>query len=112
MTNLVASGFDGAAVALHVGGGGARHIERVSRMTASRKLDLDDESAAIVAEAIRSGDFEGPKQVVRQALRTWQDAEHRLNTLRAAIEEGAASGPVAPAKDVFTELEMRYNSER
>jgi len=79
-------------------------------VAASRNLDLDEESAAIVAAAIRSGDFEGPEQVVRLALRAWRDAEDRLNALRAAIEEGAVSGPGVPAEDVFAELEARYRA--
>jgi antitoxin ParD1/3/4 len=69
---------------------------------------LDDESAAIVDQALRSGGFQRPEQVVRQALQTWKDAEERLRDLRAAIDEGAASGPGIPAEDVFAELEARY----
>jgi antitoxin ParD1/3/4 len=77
-------------------------------MSTPRSLHLDDESAAIVAEALKSGGFEAPEQAVRQALRTWRDAEERLTSLRAAIEEGASSGPGIPAEDVFAELEARY----
>jgi antitoxin ParD1/3/4 len=75
-----------------------------------KKLDLDDESAAIVAEALTSGEFERAEQVVRHALRTWRAAEDRLAALRAAIDEGAASGPGVPAEDVFAELETRYRA--
>jgi antitoxin ParD1/3/4 len=71
-------------------------------------LDLDDESASILAEAINSGEFERPEQVVKQAVRTWKAAEDRLASLRAAIREGAESGPAIPAEDVFAELEARY----
>ncbi len=69
---------------------------------------LDDESAAIVAEAINSGGFDGPDDVVRQALRTWKAAGERIASLRTAIDEGANSGPGIPAEDVFSELETRY----
>jgi antitoxin ParD1/3/4 len=79
-------------------------------MAHSRRLDLDDESAAIVDEALTSGEFDRPEQVVRQALRTWRAAEDRLASLRSAIEEGATSGPGVPAEDVFAELEMRYRA--
>jgi len=71
-------------------------------------LDLDEESAAIVAEAVGSGAFERPEQVVRQALRTWRAAEDRMQSLREAIREGAESGPAIPAEEVFAELEARY----
>jgi antitoxin ParD1/3/4 len=81
-------------------------------VAASRNLDLDDESAAIVAEALTSGEFQRPEQVVRQALRTWKAAEDRLAALRTAIDEGAASGPGVPAEDVFAELELRYRGAR
>jgi antitoxin ParD1/3/4 len=71
-------------------------------------LDLDEESAAIVAEAVGSGAFERPEQVVRQALRTWRAAEDQMHTLRDAIGEGAESGPAIPADEVFAELEARH----
>lgn len=79
-------------------------------MARSRKLDLDEESAAIVDEALTSGEFDRPEQVVRQALRTWRAAGDRLAALRTAIEEGASSGPGIPAEDVFAELETRYRA--
>jgi antitoxin ParD1/3/4 len=91
-------------------GDDARGLSARLSMTSSRNLRLDEESAAIVAEALRSGGFEAPEQVVRQALLTWRDAEDRLTSLRAAIEEGAASGAGIPAEDVFAELEARYRA--
>ena len=79
-------------------------------MVAPKTLDvaLDDEAAAIVAEAMGSGAYDAPEQVVNAALRTWKAAEVRISELRAAIEEGASSGPGIPADDVFAELEARY----
>jgi antitoxin ParD1/3/4 len=71
---------------------------------------LDDESAAIVAEAIGAGGFDGPDEVVRQALRTWKAVGERIAALRTAIDEGGASGAGIPAEDVFSELEARYRS--
>jgi antitoxin ParD1/3/4 len=73
-------------------------------------LDLDEESAAIVAAALSSGEFERPEQVVRRALRTWKAAEDRLLSLRLAIQEGAESGPGVPSEQVFAELEARYRA--
>jgi antitoxin ParD1/3/4 len=72
------------------------------------RLDLDEESEAIVAEAIGSGEFERPEQVVRQALRTWRASEGQLAALRSAIAEGAGSGPAIAAEEIFAELEARY----
>lgn len=79
-------------------------------MAVLKRLDLDEESAAILDEALTSGEFDRPEEVVRQALKTWRAAEHRLASLRAAIEEGASSGPGIPAEDVFAELETRYRA--
>ena len=79
-------------------------------MASARTFNLDDESAAIVDAAIGSGEFEAPEQVVRLALQTWKAADDRLHDLRAAIEEGAASGPGVPAENVFAELEARYRA--
>ncbi|HTX49395.1 MAG TPA: type II toxin-antitoxin system ParD family antitoxin [Caulobacteraceae bacterium] len=77
-------------------------------MASLKHLELDDESASIVDEALRSGEFGAAEDVVRAALKTWRAAEHRLTALRDAIEEGATSGPGVPAEQVFAELEARY----
>ena len=87
-----------------------RTFEEDSLVATPNKINLDDESAAIVAEAMDTGQYEAPDQVVREALRTWRKAEGRVAALRAAIAEGAASGPGVPAEDVFAELEARYRA--
>jgi Arc/MetJ-type ribon-helix-helix transcriptional regulator len=79
-------------------------------MASTRTLNLNGESAAIVEAALGSSDFEAPEQVVRLALQTWKAAGDRLHDLRAAIDEGAASGPGVAAEDVFSELETRYRA--
>jgi len=77
-------------------------------MPSRKHLELDDESASIVAEALDTGEFDAAEDVVRAALRTWRAAELHLSALRDAIAEGAASGPGVPAEQVFAELEARY----
>jgi antitoxin ParD1/3/4 len=83
-------------------------LDEDKSMTSPKQLELDDESASIVAEALNTGEFGAAQDVVRAALKTWRAAEQHLTALRDAIEEGAASGPGVPAEQVFAELEARY----
>lgn len=48
-----------------------------------------------IQSAIASGRYNNASEVVRSALRRLEDDEARLTVLRAAIDEGDASGDVA-----------------
>ena len=62
----------------------------------TRNVNLTDELDRFVAAKIESGRYENASEVFRAALRTLErdDQEHeaKLATLRAAIDEGDASG--------------------
>ena len=62
----------------------------------TRNVNLTDELDRFVARKIKSGRYEYASEVVRAGLRTLEREEHqyeaKLAGLRAAIDEGDASG--------------------
>ena len=62
----------------------------------TRNVNLTEELDRFVLEKVESGRYENASEVVRAALRTLereeQQYEAKLATLRAAIDEGDASG--------------------
>jgi antitoxin ParD1/3/4 len=62
----------------------------------TRNVNLTDELDSFVLGKVKSGRYENASEVVRAALRTFereeQQYEAKLTVLRAAIDEGDASG--------------------
>jgi antitoxin ParD1/3/4 len=69
-----------------------------------------------VRDQVQSGRFNNASEVVRAGLRLLEDTENRkqleLETLRAEIAAGRASGPAKPAEEVFDRLETKYAAMR
>ena len=80
----------------------------------TRNVNLTDELDRFVLEKVESGRYENASEVVRAALRTLereeQQYEVKLAALRAAVDEGDASG-VAKG-NVFTRVRERLNLPR
>ena len=72
----------------------------------TRNVNLTDELDRFVLEKVASGRYENASEVVRAALRTLEREEQqyqaKLAALRAAIDEGDASG--VAAGDVFARV--------
>jgi len=72
----------------------------------TRNVNLTPELDRFVLKRVKSGRFENASEVVRTALRTLEREERlyeaKLETLRAAIDEGDASGVVKG--DVFAQV--------
>lgn len=66
------------------------NVEKIS-------VALTPEMMARVRAAVESGDYASTSEVIRAALRDWQDYQERrdgaLKKLRALIQEGIDSGP-------------------
>ena len=77
----------------------------------TRNVNLTDELDRFVATTIKSGRYENASEVVRAALRTLEREEReyevKLAALRAAIDEGDASG-IAEG-DVFARIRERLD---
>jgi antitoxin ParD1/3/4 len=62
----------------------------------TRNIDLTEELDRFVQKKVRSGRYESASEVVRAALRSLEREEQlynaKLTALRAAIDEGDASG--------------------
>lgn len=79
-------------------------MANIERMT----VTMPAEMAAILRQTVAGGEYASTSEVVREALREWvrsRDQDQRdLQTLRQAIREGDESGDGIPAAEVFTEL--------
>lgn len=77
----------------------------------TRNVNLTDELDRFVLKKVKSGRYENASEVVRAALRTLEREERqyeaKLAALRAAIDEGDASG-IAEG-DVFTRIRGNLN---
>ena len=77
----------------------------------TRNVNLTPELDSFILERVESGRFENASEVVRSALRTLERDERvfeaKLAALRAAIDEGDASG-VAEG-DVFAQVRATLN---
>jgi antitoxin ParD1/3/4 len=77
----------------------------------TRNVNLTDELDRFVSTKIESGRYENASEVVRAALRSLerdeQQFEAKLAVLRAAIDEGDASG--IASKDVFSRVRKTLN---
>lgn len=65
-----------------------------------------------IREQVKSGRFNNVSEVVRAGLRLLEEQEQRrqleLESLRAEIAAGRASGAPRPADEVFDRLEARH----
>jgi antitoxin ParD1/3/4 len=70
-------------------------------------VTMPEEMAAKMRVAVESGEYATTSEIVREALRDWEDYHERrklkLEQLRAMIAEGE-KGPFRPAEDVFSDL--------
>ncbi len=77
----------------------------------TRNVNLTDELESLVQAKVASGRFENASEVVRAALRALEreEEEHqaKLSALRAAVEEGDASG--IADDNVFTRVREKLN---
>jgi len=77
----------------------------------TRNVNLTDELDRFVLEKVESGRYENASEVVRAALRTLereeQQYEAKLAALRAAIDDGDASG--LAEGNVFARVRERLN---
>lgn len=75
----------------------------------TRNVNLTDELDRFVATKVKSGRYENASEVVRAGLRTLereeQQYELKLAALRAAIDEGDASG--VASGDVFRRVRTK-----
>jgi antitoxin ParD1/3/4 len=74
-------------------------------------VSLTPHFEAFIDQLVQSGRYGNASEVVRDAMRLLEARESKLAALRAAIEEGIASGPSEPLEKVETVLQL-VRSER
>ena len=79
-------------------------------------VSLTDELNDTIQSAVATGDFKSSSEVVRDALRQWhkrrQDEQLDEAYMRAAINEGLASGEGIPvSKSMFNKLRIIANGK-
>lgn len=63
-------------------------------MAKNTSVLLGDHFEAFISEQVRSGRFSSASEVVRTALRKFEDEEKRKDRLLVALEEGERSGSI------------------
>jgi antitoxin ParD1/3/4 len=85
--------------------------------TAERlSITLPHDLADMVRRQVESGDYASNSEVIRDALRLWQERKkvsaRRREWLRGKVERSLAdTRPPLDADEVFAELESRYGDE-
>ena len=76
-------------------------------------ISLSPQQAGRIEAAVETGDYASNSEVVRDALRVWEEKQERrraeIERLRAAIEDGLASGPgrSVTAAELIAEFKAR-----
>ncbi len=74
-------------------------------------VTMPEEMAAKMRAAVEAGEYATTSEIVREALRDWNDYQERrqvaLSRLRALIAE-AEEGPFLDGETVFAELREKY----
>jgi antitoxin ParD1/3/4 len=77
-------------------------------------VTMPEEMAAKMRAAVESGEYATTSEIVREALRDWEEYQERrqakLAWLRAEIKKGM-DGPFRPADEYFDELEARLQKQ-
>lgn len=77
-------------------------------------IALDPAHEDLVRRQLESGRYEDARAVVEAGLYLLEQAERRrqaqLEALRTDLAAGLASGPDAPAEEVFETLQARYRA--
>jgi antitoxin ParD1/3/4 len=73
---------------------------------------LGEHFERFIKEQVEGGRYASASEVVRDALRLLEEEEHRraaaLETLRAEVAKGVASGKGRAAREVLERLTVRY----
>jgi antitoxin ParD1/3/4 len=81
-------------------------MSKLERIT----VTMPEAMAAKMRAAVASGEYATTSEIVREALRDWDEYQERrrlkLEQVRAMIAEGE-KGPFRPAEDVFRDLKVK-----
>lgn len=88
-------------------------MTQIERMT----IALPVEMAAVIREAVESGDYASSSEVFRDAIRDWKQKRHlqheEVAHILSGVQQGIAdlqAGRIKPAEEVLTRLEKKYQA--
>jgi len=86
-------------------------MTQIERMT----IALPVEMAAVIREAVESGDYASSSEVFRDAIRDWKHKRYlqreEVTHILSGVQQGLAdlqAGRIKPAEEVLTRLEKKY----
>ena len=71
-------------------------------MTKNTSITFGEHSDGFITHQISTGRYGSASEVIRAGLRKLQDEERKLETLRAMVNEGKASGTIEYSYDGLT----------
>jgi len=93
---------------------GANHMPNAEKMS----ITLTPELAAMITEAVATGDYASTSEVIREALRDWRMKQvvrqQQLQEIRRLWDEGMQSGPgrFRDIEGLIQEAERRFQAEK
>jgi antitoxin ParD1/3/4 len=85
-------------------------MSKLERIT----VTMPAEMAAKMRAAVEAGEYATTSEIVREALREWNDHQERrqiaLKKLRALVAEGE-KGPFLDGETVFAEFRQKYSAK-
>lgn len=83
------------------------NVEKVS-------VALTPEMAAMMRQAVESGEYASASEVMREALRDWKlrraQRERAVDELRKLWDEGIASGPASDGEEAFARIKEKLDA--
>jgi antitoxin ParD1/3/4 len=90
-------------------------MTQIERMTVALPVEM----AAIIKNAVETGDYASSSEVFRDAIRDWkikrQLQQHEVEQMKLKVSQGLAdlaAGRTKPADEVFARLEAKYQDAK
>lgn len=77
------------------------------------KIELDEAATELVERQLETGAYESPEDVIRASLKMLDEERERIEFIRAALEEGEASGSAGEfhVEEFLAEMHAKYASK-
>jgi antitoxin ParD1/3/4 len=78
-------------------------------------IEIPEEVNQIVEQAVASGEFASPSEMVASAVARWKSSKlihgYTVEELRALVEEGEASGDPIDGEEAFRQINEEFERE-
>jgi antitoxin ParD1/3/4 len=78
------------------------------------KVELDDVTARLVERRLESGEYASAEDVIRASMQMMEEESERIAFIRAALEEGEASGSAGEfhIDEFLAEMHAKYHAAK